>query len=112
MFAHISRTLFFVHFIHTPHKTDEWFQRKQGRRDAEYKATATAMKAEQYDLVSPSAQQPTKATDYKAQAMAEMNEQHISTLSSHEELKLRMACAKKNNNNMVVRRIIVEFQEV
>ena len=30
--------------------------------------------------------------------MAEMNEQQISTLTSYEELKLRMASAKKNNN--------------
>ena len=46
-----------LHIIpsHSQYKnTDEWFQRKSGKRDAEYKAAAIAMKDEMRDaMMSP-----------------------------------------------------------
>ena len=63
-FAHISCLLLYIYaipsssiyFTHTYKltNTDEWFQRKSGKRDAEYKAAAIAMKDEMRDaMMSP-----------------------------------------------------------
>ena len=41
-------------YISSHKKTDKWFQRKSGKRDAEYKASAIAMKDELRDaMMSP-----------------------------------------------------------